>query len=104
KVKDQISKLTEHLKQVQNALSDLEIERQAGPVEQAMQALQLGAPGIAISKLEEADQSHLQPTNVKPPLLDLYCDTGQPDKALEMLTSGNADERTLGGDPGVAAM
>ena len=61
-------------------------------------------PGIAIRELEEADRTNLQPRIVKPQLLDLYCDTGQPDKALLMLTEGSADDVSLGTEPGAAAM
>lgn len=103
-LKDQFAKLNDRIKQIENVVSDLELERSAGPVEKAMQAIQLGAPGLAIHELEEADRTNLQPRIVKPQLLDLYCDTGQPDKALEMLTQGNVDDASLGTEPGAAAM
>lgn len=103
-LKDQYAQLNDRIKQIENVLSDLELERNAGPVEKAIQAIQLGAPGIAMHELEEADRTNLQPRIVKPQLLDLYCDTGQPDKALMMLTEGNADDASLGTEPGAAAM
>jgi hypothetical protein len=36
-------------------------------------------------------------------LIDLYCDTGQPEKALELLNTGNADDPSLGTEPGSSA-
>lgn len=103
-LKDQFAKLNDRVKQIEDALSDMALEQNAGPVEKAFQAIQMGAPGIAIHELEEADRTNLQPRIVKPQLLDLYCDTGQPDKALEMLTEGNTDDASLGTEPGTAAM
>jgi hypothetical protein len=35
-------------------------------------------------------------------LLDLYCDTGQPERAVELLSSGNIEDPALGGEPGVS--
>ena len=44
-LKDQYAKLNTRIKQVEDALSDMAIERNAGPVEKAYQAIQMGAPG-----------------------------------------------------------
>jgi tetratricopeptide (TPR) repeat protein len=41
---------------------------------------------------------------VKPQLIDLYCNTGQPEKALDLLTVGQLDDPNLGSEPGAAAM
>jgi hypothetical protein len=95
--------LDDQVNRVRNDLAEMSIERQASPVELAFRAIQLGMPGIAIENLEEADRSNFQPLVVKPQLLDLYCDTGQPEKALEMLSSGNVDDRYLGTEAGAAA-
>ncbi len=40
---------------------------------------------------------------VKPQLVDLYCTTGQPDKALELLGLGSVEDPSLGSEPGAAA-
>ena len=45
----------------------------------------------------------MSPALVKPQLLDLYCDTGQPDKAVEMLSSGTIDDPSFGAEPGISA-
>ncbi len=45
----------------------------------------------------------MSPAVVQPQLIDLYCDTGQPEKALELIGTGNFDNPTLGTEPGVSA-
>ncbi|HMB03546.1 MAG TPA: hypothetical protein VKP69_07380, partial [Isosphaeraceae bacterium] len=55
-------------------------------------------------ELEEADRSGINPALVRPQLLDLYCDTGQPERAVELLSSGNVEDPALGGEPGVSAL
>jgi Tfp pilus assembly protein PilF len=97
----QLDQLTERVAQIKDAISELQIERQAGPIEKGMFALNQGAPGLAIVELEEADRSSMSPAIVKPQLVDLYCATGQPDRALEQLTSGVAEDPNLG-EPGTS--
>jgi len=97
----QLDQLTERVNQIKDALSELQIERQAGPIEKGMFALNQGAPGLAIIEFEEADRSSMSPAVVKPQLVDLYCSTGQPDRALEQLSSGVAEDPNLG-EPGTS--
>ena len=79
-------------------------EQQAGPLNRADFAMSQGAPGLAIQELEEAIQINASVNPVKPLLIDLYCDTGQPEKALDILaTSTTIDDPTLGTEPGTAA-
>src|SRR5205085_3834954 len=40
---------------------------------------------------------------VRPQLVDLYCDTGQPEKAHELLNEGNLEETSVENEPGGAA-
>ena len=40
---------------------------------------------------------------MKPRLVDLYCTTGQPDKALELLSTGAIEDPNLGAEPGSGA-
>jgi tetratricopeptide (TPR) repeat protein len=100
---DQINQLTQVVKQVEDKLADLEFENQAGPVDQAAFARQQGAVGLAISKFAEAERNGVSPMVVKPQLVDLYCSTGQPDKALELLNVGSIEDPNLGTEPGTAA-
>ncbi len=58
---------------------------------------------MAIQELEEALQINVAPALVKPQLFDLYCDTGQPEKALDLIGT-NIDDPTLGTEPGAAAL
>ena len=102
----ELAQLDERMTEVQTRMGDLAIEQQAGPLERAGFAMSQGAPGLALRELEEAEQlSGASPAIVKPQLIDLYCDTGQPEKALDLLGgSADADDPTLGTEPGGAAL
>ena len=88
--KKQFDELDQQMKLVEDSLVELETERQAGPVEQAAFALSRGAAGRAISLLADAERNNLSPAVVKPRLIDLYCNTGQPDKALDLLAAARS--------------
>ena len=100
----QLAQLNQQCDSIKEKLGDLEIERQAGPIEQAAFAMNQGLTGWAIEKLADAERSSLSLAVVKPRLIDLYCNTGQPDKALELLSVGAIDDPNLGAEPGVAFM
>ena len=100
--KKQLDDLDQHMKLVEDSLVELETERQAGPVEQAAFAASRGAAGRAISLLADAERNNLSPAAVKPRLIDLYCNTGQPDKAIDLLTAA-IDDPNLGSEPGSGA-
>lgn len=98
----QLQQLDQQVAQIEKAASDLRIERQAGPVELGQFAMSQGAAGLAITEFEDAHRSNLSPTLVKPQLLDLYCSTGQPERALEVIAPTGATDPSLG-DPSTAA-
>jgi tetratricopeptide (TPR) repeat protein len=98
----QLDELDQHMKLVEDSLVELETERQAGPVEQAAFAASRGAAGRAIALLADAERNNLSPAAVKPRLIDLYCGTGQPDKAIDLLTAA-IDDPNLGSEPGSGA-
>jgi len=100
----QLNQLDDQLKQIDDKLADLEIERQASPIEQAAFAVSQGAAGRAIALLADAERNNVSPAVVKPRLIDLYCNTGQPDKALELLSVGAIDDPNLGTEPGSGAL
>ena len=39
---------------------------------------------------------------VKPQLVDLFCFTGQPDRAVELLSTGASEDPNLGTEPGTS--
>jgi tetratricopeptide (TPR) repeat protein len=100
--KKQVDELDQHIKLVEDSLVELETERQAGPVEQSNFAAGRGATGRAISLLAEAERNNVSPAAVKPRLIDLYCNTGQPDRAVDLLTTA-IDDPNLGAEPGSGA-
>ena len=101
-LRKQLDELDQKMKQVEESLAEFEAERQAGPVEQSAFALSRGAAGRAISLLADAERNSLSPAAVKPRLIDLYCNAGQPDKALELLSVA-IDDPNLGTEPGSGA-
>jgi tetratricopeptide (TPR) repeat protein len=103
-LQQQLDQLNQQMKLLEDKLADLEIERQAGPIEQAQFALTQGGTGRAIALFADAERNNVSPSVVKPRLVDLYCNTGQPDKALELLAVGAIDDPNLGSEPGSAAL
>jgi tetratricopeptide (TPR) repeat protein len=100
---EQLSQLDKMIKDVQDRLDDQALESQASPIDQANLARQQGAVGEAIGKLAEAERNGVSPMYVKPQLIDLYCATGQPDKAMDLLGVGSVEDPSLGTEPGAAA-
>ncbi len=102
---EESTRLQEQIKRVEEGMSDMVAEQQGGPLQRAEFALRQGAPGLAIQELDEALQINVSPAIVTPRLLDLYCDTGQPEKALDLLTkSSNVDDPTFGTEPGTSPL
>ncbi|WP_165249982.1 tetratricopeptide repeat protein [Paludisphaera soli] len=99
---NQLETLNQQVEQISQALSNLQIERQAGPIELGNFALSQGAAGLAMIQFEDAERGNMSPTIVKPQLLDLYCGTGQPERALELLSSAGVEDANLG-EPDLAA-
>jgi tetratricopeptide (TPR) repeat protein len=97
-----LTQLNQQITQIEEKLADMGID-QASPVELAAYALAQGAAGWAVNQLADAERNNVSPAVVKPQLVDLYCNTGQPDKALDLL-SGAVDDVNLGAQPGVAAL
>jgi len=102
---EELNRLQEQIKRIEEGLSDMVAEQQGDPLQRAEFALRQGAPGLAIQELDEALQINVSPAIVTPRLLDLYCDTGQPEKALDLLTkSSNVDDPTFGTEAGTSAL
>jgi hypothetical protein len=98
----QLTQLNQRLDQINEKLDELTVERQASPLERAAYAINQGAAGIAINLLADAEKSGISLGIVKPRLIDLYCNTGQPDKALDLLSVG-VEDPNLGTEPGTSA-
>ncbi len=97
----QISQLTTRVEQVRTNLANLSSTQQASPTQKADYAISMGAHGMAIAELEEAESLSANAAGIKSMLFDLYCQTGQPEKAMERL--GNTDDPALADGPGTAA-
>ena len=94
-LRQQLNELNQRIDQIQAQVRDMVIQRRASPQEKAGFARSQGAYGLAIQELEEADQSGGNPTSIRPGLIDLYCETGQPDKAFDLLGTSNSDDPTF---------
>jgi tetratricopeptide (TPR) repeat protein len=100
----QLDQLNERVKQIEESLMDLQLERQAGPIEKGLYARSQGAIGLALGEFEEAERGSMSPMVVRPQLVDLYCNTGQPDRAAELITMGASEDPNLGTEPGISFM
>jgi tetratricopeptide (TPR) repeat protein len=103
-VSQQLAQLDERIKQVLEARDQMAVEQQPNPVALANFLASQGLPGEAIHELEEADRTGANPALVKPRLVDLYCETGQPEKAIEQFSTGTINDPTFGSEPGQAAL
>ena len=99
----QLGELNQRIDQVQNQMSDLVINRQATPLDKANFARAQGAPGLAIRELEELNDAGTNPAAVRPLLVDLYCDAGMPEKALDVIGNLNVDDPSLSTGIGTAS-
>jgi tetratricopeptide (TPR) repeat protein len=100
-MQSEFDKLDEYVNGVDRQKEDFSLEQQPRAVDLAMFARQRGAIGMAIKSLEDAETSGDSTATVRPQLLDLYCSTGQPDKALDLI-SGSIGDPNLGTEPGTA--
>lgn len=99
----QLGDLNQRVQQVQDRLDEAAVNRQVPPPEKAAFARSQGTPGLAIHELEEAEQSGGAPGQIRPILTDLYCDTGQPAKALDLIGPLAVDDPTLSSGIGTGA-
>lgn len=104
KLSQDLAQLNEAVLRIQNAVSESSAEEQTNPISIANYEIGQGAPGMAIHELEEAERTGANPALVKPRLIDLYCDTGQPEKAIEMFSAGAVNDPTFGAEPGTSAL
>ncbi|MBX6313188.1 MAG: hypothetical protein IRY99_09780, partial [Isosphaeraceae bacterium] len=98
----ELERLEDQVERVQNLLRDLETEQQASPVQLAEEASRRGMPGLAIARLEDAEKLGVSPNQVKWRLVDLYCQTGQPDRSFDVVNLSNTEDPALLTGPGTA--
>jgi tetratricopeptide (TPR) repeat protein len=98
----QLNQLDQAIKQIDERMKDLEIEQQPRAVDLAAFARQQGAVGLAIERLAAAETSGDSTALVKPQLVDLYCNAGTPEKAMDLLNVGSIGDPNLGAEPGTA--
>ncbi len=99
----QLAAMNQQVKGILDDLNDQTIEHQFNPLQRAAFARSRGAPGLALVELEEAERTGVSPTIVRPQLIDLYGDTGQPEKAQDLINTGNIEDASLESEPGAGA-
>ena len=99
-----LGELKQRLSQVQAQIDEMTIQRRASSLEKADFARSNGASGLAIRELEEADQGGGGQPGIRATLVDLYNDTGQPDKSLDIISSMNIDDPFLSSGPGMVGI
>ena len=71
--------------------------------QRALRALNLGFPGLALQELEEAENQGVSTDRILAMLVDLYCSTGQPEKANERISGRPVNDPALFSGPGTPA-
>jgi tetratricopeptide (TPR) repeat protein len=99
--RQRVAQLDEQVKQIQAQMAAADDQGQVDPVQKAQYALRTGAVGTAIDILYDTEQAGGRSAVVRPMLLDLFCRTGQPDRAIDLL--GNTEDPSLNSGPGTAA-
>lgn len=74
------------------------IEKNLRPLDRAQLAMQAGALGLAIEELRKEEGA----APVKPELVDLYCQIGQPDEAYSLMRADVLDDPELSRGPGTS--
>jgi tetratricopeptide (TPR) repeat protein len=99
----QLVGLNQQVKAIVDDMNDQTLERQLNQLQRAAFARSQGAPGLALVELEEAERTGVSPAIVRPQLIDLYGDTGQPEKSQDLINTGNIEDPSLETEPGAAA-
>lgn len=96
--RDQLEALAASVDATKKAIDDAAEQPQNGPVQLAALAMQRGCPGQAMAKLLQAEDQGVNPAAVKSQLVDLYLQTGQPEKTFDLVA--NIDDPALNTGPG----
>ena len=94
---DRLGQLGEAIEQVQNKVEEA-ANQNASLMQQADLCISYGMPGLAISKLADAEEQGVSAVSVRYRLVDLYCQTGQPEEALKEVS--NIEDPALNTGPG----
>ncbi len=98
-----IANLGTAVDRVEEELQNFTGEQQAGPVQRAEYLISRNMLDRGMREFEEAESQNVGTARVKYRLLDLYCLSGRPDKALEQLGYLNLDDPALVTGPGTAS-
>ena len=98
----QLQELNQRVDQIKGQMDELAISQRASPLEKARFARANGAPDLAIRELEEANDAGVNQPGVRSTLVDLYCETGQLDKAFNLIANLNVDDPSLSTGIGTA--
>ncbi len=100
--RQQLEQLNQRVKQVEDTCWTFRSNARRARSRRPWPLRNQGAPGLAIGELEEANRGNMSPMIVKPQLVDLFCFTGQPDRAVELLAMGASEDPNLGTEPGTS--
>jgi hypothetical protein len=102
-LQQRLAQLNEQIDAFQKDLEDFALANQANPVQRAEMAIQAGFPGIAIDELLAVEGSGISLAAVRWMLVEQYCQTGQPDKAYDLIEATQVNDPSLATGPGTAA-
>lgn len=97
-----LSRLDEAIAETRRKMEDPGDAARPSPLYGFEVALRSGMMGVAIAELEDIEKRGVNPALVKARLVDLLCQVGQPDKAMEVLRQGDLNDPNLETEAGMS--
>lgn len=98
--RSQLAQLNQGIEQMETEMSSMSLEEQANPMSRINRALGLGLVNSALPDLREAERTGSSPDVIVPILIDLYCQLGMPDQAIEFV--GNVGASSMEPSAGIS--
>lgn len=102
-LEERIAQIDEQIERLRAGLEERAAAGITNPIQRADYLVSAGYPGLAIEELLASENAGVSPAAVRWSLVDLYCQTGQPDKAYDLLESTGIGDPSLSTGPGTGA-
>ncbi|GIW87517.1 MAG: hypothetical protein KatS3mg108_1841 [Isosphaeraceae bacterium] len=102
-LEERIAQIDEQIERLRAGLEERAAAGLTNPIQRADYLVSAGFPGLALEELLAAENLGISPAAVRWSLVDLYCQTGQPDKAYDLLEATGIGDPSLSTGPGTAA-
>ena len=97
-----LTRMDEAIEEAKRKMGEPADDPRAGPLRRFNLAMGSGMAGLAIAELRDAEKQGVNPAAVKARLVDLLCQVGKADEALELLQQGDINDPALETEPGMS--